>query len=79
MTGGATMAAGERESCATLCMLRGKESRLPLVTKLPGVNEHLGIAESARIAPREKAVGDDVADEQNNRSANDPALHGPLQ
>jgi len=54
-----------------------KESRLPRVMKISSVNEQLGIAESARIAPRQKAVGDDVADEQNNRAANAPALHRP--
>jgi hypothetical protein len=41
------------------------------------VNEQLGITESPRIAPRQEAVSDDVAKEQNNRSANDPALHRP--
>jgi hypothetical protein len=43
--------------------------------KISGVNEQLGITESPRIAPRQEAVSDDVADEQNNRSAIDPALH----
>jgi hypothetical protein len=54
-----------------------KESRLPRVMKISSVNEQLGNAESARIAPRQEAVDDDVGDEQNNRSANDPALNGP--
>jgi len=54
-----------------------KESRLPSVIKISGVNEQLGITKSPRIAPRQEAVSDDVADEQINRSANDPALHKP--
>jgi hypothetical protein len=45
-----------------------KESRLPRVMKISSVNEQLGNAESARIAPRQEAVDDDVGDEQNNRS-----------
>ena len=43
--------------------------------KISGVNEQLSITESARIAPRNEAVSDDVADEQNKRSADDLALH----
>ena len=54
-----------------------KESRLPSVMKISGVNEQLGITESPRIAPRQEAVSDDVAKEQNNRSAYDRALHRP--
>ena len=45
--------------------------------KISGVNEQLGITESAGIAPRQEAVSDDVADEQDNHSASDPALHRP--
>ena len=54
-----------------------KESRLPSVMKISGVNEQLGITESPRIAPRQEAVSDDVAKEQNNRSAYERALHRP--
>ena len=52
-----------------------KNSSLPSVMKISGVNEQLSITESARIAPWNEAVSDDVADEQNKRSANNPALH----
>jgi hypothetical protein len=36
-----------------------KESGLPSVMKISGVNEQLSITESARIAPRNEAVSDD--------------------
>ena len=54
-----------------------KESRLPRVMKISGVNEQLGIAESSGIAPWEKAISNNVADEQNYGADNEPALHRP--
>ena len=56
-----------------------KESRVPSVMKISGVNEQLGITKSPRIAPRQEAITRDVAKEQNNRSTNDPALHRPSE
>ena len=54
-----------------------KESRLPLVTEVSGVNEHFGIAEATTVAPREKTIRNDVADEENYAADNQPALHRP--
>src|SRR5260370_6789724 len=54
-----------------------KESRLPRVMKISGVNEQLGIAESSGIAPWQKAISNNVADEQNYGADNQPALHRP--
>ena len=53
-----------------------KESRLPLVTEVSGVNEHFGIADDHSCAT-EKTIRNDVADEENYAADNQPALHRP--
>src|SRR5262249_43728638 len=53
------------------------ESRLPIVRKLSSVYEDFGIAEPIGSSPREKSITNGIADEQNQQSDNQPALHIP--
>ena len=54
---------------------RIEEPRLPLVWKLAGVHKQLCVAEAVGTTPRKETIGDDVANQENENSDSDPALH----